>query len=430
MENHRNPLHLRVPVRVFTPPLCFEMRVRDMLTNSEIKSLRHSGQKGADKHLDRDQLYLYVLPTGTKSWRVRYRIKGKEDTLVIGQYPAFSLKDAREAAQEARTLIAKGVDPKQEKRRVASEEMLKQTHLFSVVADKWISMKDRELEESTMRKHKSRLAKYLLPALGSIAVADITAPMILKIGEEIQAKGSEHEAHRVVRLCKQILQYATISGLVQYNVAYGVTAGLSRPKTKHRTAPLKDEDIRAVLQRIEKHIGSPQVSICLKLVPHLFMSPIDITAGRWKDIDLENGIWSFKRRKSGVPTIAPLSDYVKSQLRQIRAIYPNSEWVFPSPNNISNPISSGSLNAALRRCGVAKNEATIHGFRATARTLLVEKFGYRQDIVEQQISHTVKDPNGRAYNRTMFLTERREMLETWSDYLGDLMSPTQLTSVA
>lgn len=406
------------------------MRVRDMLTNSEIKSLRHSGKKGADKYLDRDQLYLYVLPTGTKSWRLRYRIKGKEDTLVIGQYPAFSLKDAREAAQEARILIAKGVDPKEEKRRVASEEMLKQTHLFSVVADKWISMKDRELEESTMRKHKSRLAKYLLPALGSIAVADITAPMILKIGEEIQAKGSEHEAHRVVRLCKQILQYATISGLVQYNVAYGVTAGLSRPKTKHRTAPLKDEDIRAVLQRIEKHIGSPQVSICLKLVPHLFMSPIDITAGRWKDIDLENGIWSFKRRKSGVPTIAPLSDYVKSQLRQIRAIYPNSEWVFPSPNNISNPISSGSLNAALRRCGVAKNEATIHGFRATARTLLVEKFGYRQDIVEQQISHTVKDPNGRAYNRTMFLTERREMLETWSDYLGDLMSPTQLTSVA
>jgi len=406
------------------------MRVRDMLTNSEIKSLRHSGKKGADKHLDRDQLYLYVLPTGTKSWRVRYRIKGKEDTLVIGQYPAFSLKDAREAAQEARTLIAKGVDPKEEKRRVATEEMLKQTHLFSLVADKWISMKDRELEESTMRKHKSRLAKYLLPALGSIAVTDISAPMVLKIGEEIQAKGSEHEAHRVVRLCKQILQYATISGLVQYNVAYGVTAGLSRPKTKHRAAPLKDEDIRTVLQRIEKHIGSPQVSICLKLVPHLFMSPIDITAGRWEDIDLENGIWSFSRRKSGVPTTAPLSDYVKSQLRQIRAIYPNSEWVFPSPNNISNPISSGSLNAALRRCRVTKNEATIHGFRATARTLLVEKFGYRQDIVEQQISHTVKDPNGRAYNRTMFLTERREMLETWSAYLRELMSPTRLTSVA
>ena len=401
-----------------------------MLTNSEIKSLRHSGKKGADKYLDRDQLYLYVLPTGTKSWRLRYRIKGKEDTLVIGKYPAFSLKDAREAAQQARTLVAKGVDPKEEKRRVASEELLKQTHLFSVVADKWISMKDRELEESTMRKHKSRLAKYLLPALGSIAVADITAPMILKIGEEIQAKGSEHEAHRVVRLCKQILQYATISGLVQYNVAYGVTAGLSRPKTKHRAAPLKDEDIRTVLQRIEKHIGSPQVSICLKLVPHLFMSPIDITAGRWEDIDLENGIWSFSRRKSGVPTTAPLSDYVKSQLRQIRAIYPNSEWVFPSPNNISNPISSGSLNAALRRCRVTKNEATIHGFRATARTLLVEKFGYRQDIVEQQISHTVKDPNGRAYNRTMFLTERREMLETWSAYLEDLISPTQLTSVA
>jgi len=401
-----------------------------MLTNSEIKSLLHSGKKGADKHLDRDQLYLYVLPTGTKSWRLRYRIKGKEDTLVIGQYPAFSLKDAREAAQEARTLIAKGVDPKEEKRRVASEEILKQTHLFSVVAGKWISMKDRELEESTMRKHKSRLAKYLLPALGSIAVADITAPMILKIGEEIQAKGSEHEAHRVVRLCKQILQYATISGLVQYNVAYGVTAGLSRPKTKHRAAPLKDEDIRAVLQSIEKHIGSPQVSICLKLVPHLFMSPIDITAGRWEDIDLENGIWSFRRRKSGVPTIAPLSNYVKSQLRQIRAIYPNSEWVFPSPAKPDQPISSGSLNSALRKVGIEKEEATIHGFRATARTLLVENFGYEQHIVEQQISHTVRDPNGRAYNRTIFLEERRKMMEEWSLWLTGLNRTRTLASVA
>jgi len=117
-------------------------------------------------------------------------------------------------------------------------------------------------------------------------------------------------------------------------------------------------------------------------------------------------------------------------LRQMRTLYPESDWVFPSPKNMSNPISSGSLNAALRRCGVAKNEATIHGFRATARTLLVEKFGYRQDIVEQQISHTVKDPNGRAYNRTMFLPERREMLETWSAYLRELMSPTRLTSVA
>ncbi len=285
-------------------------------------------------------------------------------------------------------------------------------------------MKDRELEESTMRKHQSRLAKYLLPALGSIAVSDITAPMILKIGEEIQAKGSEHEAHRVVRLCKQILQYATISGLVQYNVAYGVTAGLSRPKTKHRAAPLKDDDIRAVLQRIKKHIGSPQVSICLKLVPHLFMSPIDITTGRWEDIDLENGTWSFKRRKSGVPTIAPLSEYVKSQLVQIRAIYPDSEWVFPSPNKPEQPISSGSLNSALRKVGIEKDDATIHGFRATARTLLVEKFKNRQDIVEQQISHTVKDPNGRAYNRTLFLDERRQMLNEWSEFLCSPLATT------
>ena len=421
---------MRVRVRAFTPPPLCQMRVRDMLTNSEIKSLRHSGKKGADKHLDRDQLYLYVLPTGTKSWRLRYRIKGKEDTLVIGQYPAFSLKDAREAAQKARTLIAKGVDPKTERQRVASEEILRQSHLFSVIADKWISMKDRELERSTMRKHKSRLAKYLLPELGAIAVTDITAPMVLKIGEEIQAKGSEHEAHRVVRLCKQILQYATISGLVQYNVAYGVTAGLSRPKTKHRAAPLKDDDIRAVLQRIQNYTGSPQVSICLKLVPHLFMSPIDITTGRWEDIDLEQGTWSFKRRKSGVPTIAPLSEYVKSELRQIQAIYPDSEWVFPSPNRPKQPISSGSLNAALRKCGIDKDEATIHGFRATARTLLVENFGYPQHIVEQQISHTVKDPNGRAYNRTMFLDDRRKMMEEWSQWLTGLRFNQALASVA
>jgi integrase len=406
------------------------MRVQNMLTDAKIKALTHSGKKTPDRHLDRDQLYLYVLPTGTKSWRLRYRHNGKEDVLVIGQYPRVSLKDARLEGAKARALIAQGTDPKKQQKRVREEALAQETNLFGPLALKWLSIKDNELAQSTIRKHRSRLQKYLLPQLGHVPITELTRRQILSVGEKIQATGALHEAHRVLRLCKQILEYATWNDLLNYNIAYGLTKGLAAAKTTHRAAPLNDDEIRSVLLSIKQHNGSPQVHACLQLVPHLFMSPIDIAHGQWADVDLEARTWSFSRRKSGVPTITPLTDHVVFHLRQMRTLYPESEWVFPSPNDISKPISSGSLNAALRRSGVAKNEATIHGFRATARTLLVEKFGYRQDIVEQQISHTVKDPNGRAYNRTMFLTERREMLETWSAYLRELISPTQLTSVA
>jgi len=401
-----------------------------MLTDTKIKALKHSGKKTPDRHLDRDQLYLYVLPTGTKSWRLRYRHDGKEDVLVIGLYPLVGLKEARLEGAKARALIAQGTDPKKQQKKAFEQVLARETNRFGPLALKWLSIKEKELEQSTIRKHRSRLKKYLLPQLGHLPITELTRRQILDVGEKIQATGALHEAHRVLRLCKQILEYATWNDLLNYNIAYGLTKGLAAARTTHRAAPLNDDAIRSVLLAMKQHQGSPQVHACLLLVPHLFMSPIDIAHGEWADIDLEAKTWSFSRRKSGVPTTTPLTDHVVFHLRQMRALYPESDWVFPSPNNTSNPISSGSLNAALRRCGVAKNEATIHGFRATARTLLVEKFGYRQDIVEQQISHTVKDPNGRAYNRTMFLTERREMLETWSAYLGDLMSPTRLTSVA
>ena len=401
-----------------------------MLTDTKIKALKHSGKKTPDRHLDRDQLYLYVLSTGTKSWRLRYRHNGKEDVLVIGLYPQVSLKEARLEGVKARALIAQGTDPKKEQKRALEEALALETNLFESLALKWLSIKEKELEQSTIRKHRSRLKKYLLPQLGHIPITKLTRRQILDVGEKIQATGALHEAHRVLRLCKQILEYATWNDLLNYNIAYGLTKGLAAARTTHRAAPLNDDAIRSVLLLMKQHQGSPQVHACLQLVPHLFMSPIDITHGRWADIDLDARIWSFVRRKSGVPTTTPLTDHVVFHLRQMKTLYPESDWVFPSPNNMSNPISSGSLNAALRRCGVAKNEATIHGFRATARTLLVEKFGYRQDIVEQQISHTVKDPNGRAYNRTMFLTERREMMEKWSTYLKRLTSFENITSAA
>ena len=401
-----------------------------MLTDAKIKALKHSGKKTPDRHLDRDQLYLYVLPTGTKSWRLRYRHNGKEDVLVIGLYPLVGLKEARLEGVKARALIAQGTDPKKEQKRALEEALALETNLFESLALKWLSIKEKELEQSTIRKHRSRLKKYLLPQLGHIPITKLTRRQILDVGEKIQATGALHEAHRVLRLCKQILEYATWNDLLNYNIAYGLTKGLAAAKTTHRAAPLSDDAIRSVLLLMKQHQGSPQVHACLQLVPHLFMSPIDIAHGRWADIDLDARIWSFVRRKSGVPTTTPLTDHVVFHLRQMKTLYPESDWVFPSPNNMSNPISSGSLNAALRRCGVAKNEATIHGFRATARTLLVEKFGYRQDIVEQQISHTVKDPNGRAYNRTMFLTERREMMEKWSTYLKRLTSFENITSAA
>jgi len=320
-----------------------------MLTDIKIKALKHSGKKTPDRHLDRDQLYLYVLPTGTKSWRLRYRHNGKEDVLVIGQYPQVSLKEARLEGAKARTLIAQGTDPKKQQKKALEEVLARETNRFGPLALKWLSIKENELEQSTIRKHRSRLKKYLLPQLGHVPITELTRRQILDVGEKIQATGALHEAHRVLRLCKQILEYATWNDLLNYNIAYGLTKGLAAARTTHRAAPLDDDAHRAVLLSMKQYHGSPQVHACLQLVPHLFMSPIDIAHGRWAEIDLEARTWSFNRRKSGVPTITPLTDHVVFHLRHMRTLYPESDWVFPSPNNMSNPISSGSLNAALRR---------------------------------------------------------------------------------
>ena len=391
-----------------------------MLTDVQIRSL--NAPENCGRHADGNSLYLYISKANGKSWQMRYRFAGEENILTLSRYPEMSLKDARLACMKARLMIQDGLNPNQLKRERKQQRTEDEDQHFARIAEQWFEKVSHELKASTLRKHRSRLNKYLLPTLGRYPISHVTRQAILNIGQTIQKTGAHEEGRRVVRLAKQILEFALNLGIVQINPAYGLTNALIKPQVKHHAAPTDVNTLADVLQKIQTYRASPQVSVGLQLLPHLFTRSGDLIKARWSDIDLKEGIWQFTTGKKDADMIIPLSRQVRDKLSLLLSVRDDCEWVFPHAYKKNATMSSGSLLRALRHVAVSKEDATIHGFRATARTFLEETLGYRSDLCEMQITHVQRGPNGRAYNRTQFLPERKKMMQAWSDYLDSLVN--------
>jgi len=231
-------------------------------------------------------------------------------------------------------------------------------------------------------------------------------------------------AHRTLRTCSQIFNYAIILGHVEKDVTHSLKGALATVKGGHFSAITDIKKLRELLIAIDSFIGSRVVHAALKIAPHVFVRPGELRTAKWMDIDFDKKEWRYVVTKTKTQHIVPLSEQVISVLELLRPFTGNGVFVFPTARtpNGSRPISDMALLAALRRLGYEKDEMTIHGFRATARTLLDEVLKFRPDYIEHQLAHTVKDPLGRAYNRTTHLEERRIMMQVWSDYLTELKS--------
>ena len=391
-----------------------------MLSDMKIRSLKAPDNCG--RHLDGNSLYIYVTKANGKSWQMRYRFAGKETILTLGRYPDMSLKDARTACLKAHVLIKDGINPNQLKRERKIRIIDDHNNSFDKITEQWFNKVSHELKDSTLRKHRSRLNKYLLPALGKYPITAVTRQLILEIGQTIQKNGAHEEGRRVVRLSGQILEHAVNIGLIPINPAHGLTKALIKPEVNHHAAPIDPDSLREVLRKIATYNCSPQVTIGLQLIPHLFTRPRDLVNARWENVDFNKCEWRFVTGKTDTPMIIPLSRQVIQHLRHLHVVTGDCDWVFPHAYRPDEPMSSGSLLRAIRKAGVGKEEATIHGFRASARTLLNETLGYRSELCEMQIAHVQRDPNGRAYNRTQFLPERKAMMQAWSDYLDGLVA--------
>jgi integrase len=372
------------------------------------------------KLYDEHGLYLEVAPSGGKWWRLKFRFGGKEKRLSLGVYPTVGLKKARERRDAARELLDDGVDPSAHRKAQKLATADRAANSFEVVAREWHAKRTVNLDDEYGDNILKRLENDVFPWIGGRPVCDLTPPELLTTIRRIENRGAVETAHRVLSICGQVFRYAVATGRAQWDVAATLRGALSPTKGKHLAAMTKPKQIAELLRLIDGYQGTLTVRCALRFAPLVFVRPGEMRQAKWVDFDLDAAQWEFQASKNGPKLIVPLSIQALAILKELQPATGQGTYVFPGARSITRPMSENTVNAALRRLDIPKEDMCGHGFRAVARTVLDEVLKFRVDFIEHQLAHAVKDPNGRAYNRTEFLAERREMMQQWADYLDRL----------
>jgi len=397
------------------------------LTDTQIRSMKPDSKD--IKLFDGGGLFLLVKPTGGKLWRFKYRFGGKEKLLSLGAYPQISLSLARQRREEARELIARGTDPSAA-RKEQEAAILREQETFEVVAREWHNQFLPQWAPRTAEAILDMLSLDVFGEIGNQPIASINAPLLLSMLRRIEARGANYTAHRVRGLCSQIFRYGVATGRCERDPTADLKGALTPIKTTHRAATTDPKEVAPLLRMLDGYQGTLVVRCALRLLPLLFVRPGELRTMLWADVDLEKGEWSFMVNKTKTPHIVPLAKQAVAILREIHPLSGNGIYVFPSARTNARPMSDMAMNAAMRRMGIdTKTEITGHGFRAVARTILDEVLGFRPDFIEHQLAHAVRDPLGRAYNRTAHLPERKKMMQAWADYLDDLKAGAKIISL-
>lgn len=391
------------------------------LTELQIKAF--APRIKAVKLFDSEGLYLEVTPTGGKWWRLKYRFNGKEKRLSLGTYPEVSLKEARVKREQMKALLRNGIDPS-EARKLNKEA---KAHLdacsFEAIAREWLAKNATHWSTGNAEVILSRLERDAFPYIGHRPMQEISAAEILTQLRRVENRGANETAHRILGYFRQVLRYAIITGRAERDVASDLKGALSPVTSKHFASVTEPDAVSDILRAYDGYKGSFIVKCALRLAPLVFVRPNELRKAQWSAIDLEQGIWNLQVSKVDKPLVVPLSKQAISVLSDVKPLTGEGVYVFPSARSIERPMSDNAVLSAMRRLDIPKEVMTGHGWRATARTILDEILGFRPDIIEHQLGHAVRDPNGRAYNRTTFLPERKQMMQAWADYLDELKKP-------
>ena len=368
-------------------------------------------------------LYLFVKPNGTKAWRFNYRFHGKQKTLAIGVYPAISLKAARKKHEEARDNLANGIDPNSAKQAQKAADQDALANSFEVIALEWLQKRGVK-SESTEQRQNSLLKNDLFPYLGKRPISRITSPDLLKTLRRIESRGAIETAHRAKQLAGQIFRYAVATGRAERDPSIDLKDALAQPKQTHFKSLTEPSDVAPLMVAIRNYQGSPAVMAALKLSPLLFCRPGELRHLEWKEVKFKETRIELpaEKMKVGEPHIIPLATQAIEILKDLHLITGRGKYVFPSARGASRPLSDNGVRTALRTLGYTNEQISPHGFRAMARTILDEVLNFPLDWIEHQLAHAVRDPNGRAYNRTKHISQRQQMMQTWADYLDGLAS--------
>lgn len=365
---------------------------------------------------DSGGLYLLIKPNGKKYWRLKYRINGKEKLLALGSYPIVTLSDAREKALQAKKLLANNIDPSEKKKEKKLEQQVAATNSFESVAREW--------HEHQQARWVGRHAKYVLgrleadvfPIFGFKAINEIKAPELLFVLREIEKRGALDIAKRALQTCGQIFRYAIATGKADHDISSDLKGALKARRQENYTS-LPAKELPEFLKKLETYDGDLQTKLGLKLLLLTFVRTGELRGARWSEIDLDKQEWRIpaERMKMRDPHIVPLSRQAMVILNELKPISGHKEYVFPNRNKPTLFMSENTMLYAIYRLGY-HSRATVHGFRATASTILNEH-GFNSDYIERQLAHCERNGVRAAYNHAQYLPERRRMMQWWADYL-------------
>ena len=378
------------------------------MTELQVKSAKPKDKR----YMMRDDkgLYLRVDPSGNKYWILRYWEQKKEHQISLGPYPDLSLKDARIKRDELQTARAKGESPS---RKIVSPQS------FLEVADEWLAVRMKNRDKDYLQTIRFRLNKYVLPAIGSWPLREITSGNILQICRSIEATGRDETAKRVKAVIGQIYRYAIAAGYTDSDPTAALLGAL-RPRNNKHYATFTDPADIAVLMRAMKAYPYTVMRCALLFSVYTFARPGEVRAAEWSEIkgdmwDIPAGKMKMKRRH-----IVPLSSQVKAVLEELRPLTGNGRWLFPTPRNNGHCMSENGVRVALRTIGFTKEQITPHGFRAMFSTIANEH-GINCDVIERQLAHVEENTVRGAYNHAEYMPERIKLMQWWADYLDGLM---------
>ncbi len=399
------------------------------LADTFVRTVKHTGASAGDKYADGGGMYLLVK-SGGKYWRMDYRFAGKRKTLALGTYPEVSLAKARQRRDKARELLADGVDPSTAKKGEKLAQTTAAANTFELVALEFLETKADAWTPMYAAKWLRGMEKDLFPYIGSLPLASITAPMLLDVLRKCEKRGAIESAHTLRQTAGQVFRYGIQTGRCERSPSTDLQGALKPVNTKHMAAILEPAKVGELMRSISAYSGQLATKTALALSALLFQRPTNIRQMEWAWVDFDNAMLTIpsqdmKRRKhqkvNGRPHFVPLAPQAINALKEMQPLSGHGRYVFPSLLTGERPMSDNTVNSALRRMGYSNSEMTAHGFRATARTLMIERLpGITADVIEAQLAHGKSGPLGSAYDRAEFMEQRRKMMIEWADYLEKL----------
>jgi integrase len=413
------------------------------LSDTKLRKLKPADK--AYQEADEGGLFVEVMPGGAKVWRLRYRLAGKQEKITLGDYPAYSLAEARTWRDDGKALIGRGLSPmalrrgdaipedaapavkelaqafirewclKTREKAKIKEKTAREADTVEAFARRWYA-EIAEPNNSNPRNIKRVLEKDVIPAIGAKQIADVTVTDVLAITDRIKARGADQMALQTRNVLKRLFAYAIAREKVTFNPAAAIEAKFIAT-ARSRDVALSPEEIGKLLRAIYQSSMKRAHKLALHLLILCMVRKSELIEARWEEIDFDKAEWAIpgERMKKDKPHLVPLSRQAVAMFEELKGLASDSEWVFPSRGSLKKPIAHSTLNVAVRALEFDARNFVIHDFRRTASTHLHEA-GFNSDWIEKALAHEMKGIRG-VYNRAQYAEQRREMLQWWADFV-------------